>query len=102
MEDLIRIIVDADNKAKAMENTILQEKEELNSQIEEEAKKIYEKYMKDAEESVKKLEQNEEKRAKKQIDDILNKQQSTHIKLQSDYQRNCDNWVNEIVKRTLA
>lgn len=102
MEDLIRIIVDADNKAKAMENTILQEKEDLNAQIEEEAKKIYEKYMNDAEESVKKLEQDEEKRAKKQIDDILNKQQSTHIKLQSDYQRNCDNWVNEIVKRTLA
>ena len=46
--------------------------------------------------------QSEEKKEKKQIEDIQSKQQSAFIKLQSDYNKNCNKWVDEIVKRTLA
>lgn len=102
MEDLIRIIVDADNKAKEREKILLEEKEMLSEKIDEEVKQIYDKHMKEAEEYVANKKQSEEKKEKKQIEDIQSKQQSAFIKLQSDYNKNCNKWVDEIVKRTLA
>lgn len=102
MENMIKIIVDADNDAKALEQNALKEKEELEKQIDDEAKKIYEKYMSDAEEIVKRNNSNEENKAKQQLNEIKNKQNSVSIKLQSDFDRNCDKWVDEIVSRTLA
>lgn len=101
MENMIKKIVDADNKAKAMESDILKEKEELSKTIEDETQRIYDKYMNDALETVKRNDIHEEKKADKQLEEIQNKQKSAHIKLQSDYERNCDKWVDSIVKRVL-
>lgn len=102
MENMIKKIVDADNEAKAMEEVTLKEKEELSEKIEAEAKRIYDKYMSDAEEVVRRNDAVEEKKAQQQWDEINKKQQSARIKLQSDYERNCDKWVDEIVNRTLC
>lgn len=102
MENMIKIIVDADNDAKALEQNALKEKEELEKQIDDEAKRIYDKYMLEAEEIVKRNNSNEENKAKQQLNEIKNKQNSVSIKLQSDFDRNCDKWVDEIVSRTLA
>ena len=41
MENMIKKIVDADNEAKTLEQNALKEKEELEKQIEDEAKQIY-------------------------------------------------------------
>lgn len=101
MENMIKKIVDADNEVKAMEDVTLKEKEKLSKQIDAEAERIYEKYMSDAEETVKRNSANEEKKAKQQWEEIQKKQDSVHIKLQSDYEQNCDKWVDELVKRTL-
>lgn len=101
MENMIKKIVDADNEAKAMEENALKEKEKLAEKINEEAQKIYDSYMKDAIESVKRNDALEEKKAEKSWEEIQKKQNSAHIKLQSDYERNCTKWVDEIVKRTL-
>lgn len=102
MENMIKKIVDADNEAKALEQSALQDKEMLQKRIEDEAKKIYDKYMSDAEETVKRNNANEESKARKQLDEIKKKQSSVSIKLQSDFDQNCDKWVDEIVSRTLA
>lgn len=102
MENMIKKIVDADNEAKALEQAALQEKEELQKQIDDEAKKIYEKYMSDAEETVKRNNTNEENKARQKLNEIKKKQSSVNIKLQSDFEQNCDKWVDEIVSRTLA
>jgi hypothetical protein len=99
---MIKKIVDADNEAKAMEEVTLREKEELSKKIDEDAKRIYEKYMSDAEETAKRNDANEEKAARQQWEEIQKKQNSVHIKLQADYERSCDKWVDEIVSRTLA
>lgn len=102
MENMIKKIVDADNEAKALEQTALQEKDKLMKQIEDEADRIYQKYMNNAEETVKRNNANEENKARQQLDEINKKQSSVKIKLQSDFDRNCDKWVDEIVSRTLA
>lgn len=102
MENMIKKIVEADNAAKAMEEVTLKEKEELSKKIEDEARRIYDGYMIEAEKTVKRNDIQEEKKARQQWEEIKNKQQSAHIKLQSDFERNCDKWVDEIVNRTLA
>ncbi len=102
LENMIKKIVDADNEAKAMEQAALKEKEELAKQIDIEAKQIYDKYMSNAEKIVQRNNANEEKKAKQQWETIEKKQQSVSIKLQSDFQQNCDRWVDEIIARTLA
>lgn len=102
MENMIKKIVDADNEAKAMEERALKEKEELAKKINEETKSIYDKYMSNALEAAGRNDIQEEKKAEKRWEEIKNKQQSAYIKLQSDYEQNCDKWVDAIVNRTLS
>lgn len=101
MEDMIKKIVDADNEAKAMEEIALREKEELDKKIDEDIKKIYDKRMREALETVKRNDAQEEKQAEKRLEEIRSKQKSAHIKLRSDYERNCEKWVDAIVRRIL-
>lgn len=101
MEDMIKKIVDADNEAKAMEEIALREKEELDKKIDDDIKKIYDKRMREALETVKRNDAQEEKQAEKRLEEIRSKQKSAHIKLRSDYERNCDKWVDAIVRRIL-
>jgi len=102
MENMIKKIVDADNEAKAMEKDTLEEKEELSKTIEAETKKIYDDFMAKAEEVVKRNDIQETKKAEQQWEEIQSKHNSVHIKLDSDFKLNCDKWVDEIVKRTVA
>lgn len=102
MENMIKKIVDADNEAKAMEKDTLEEKEELSKTIEAETKKIYDDFMAKAEEVVKRNDIQETKKAEQQWEEIQGKHNSVHIKLYSDFKLNCDKWVDEIVKRTVA
>jgi hypothetical protein len=99
---MIKKIVDADNEAKAMEEVTLKEKEKLEKDIELETTRIYNKFMSDAESTVKRNNLNEEKKARQKWEEIQKKQNSVHIKLQSDFEQGCDKWVDKIVKRTLA
>lgn len=102
MENMIKKIVDADNEAKAMEESTLEEKEELSKSIEAEAKKIYSDYLAKAESIVKRNDEREAQKAEQQWEEIQKKHKSVSIKLDSDFKLNCDKWVDEIVKRTVA
>ena len=84
-----------------MEADTLKEKEELSRKIEDETKAIYQKYMNDAAEQIKRNDIQEKKRSKSNGRNP-NKQKSAHIKLQSDFKQNCDNWVNTIYNRVIG
>ena len=93
MENMIKKIVDADNEAKAMEENALKEKEELSKKIDEETKKIYDSYMKDALETVKRNDSLEEKKAEKLLSQANN---GKWFKVSSDYSDNISFLVNGI------
>lgn len=101
MENMIRRIVDADNKAKAMEEVTLKEKEQLSKNIDAEIEQIHKNYMSKAEETVKRRQIIEEKKANQQWNEIKNKHRSVLIKLKSDFDRNSEKWINDIVNRTI-
>lgn len=101
MEDMIKKIVDADNEVKAMEERTLKERKELAEKIDNDTKAIYDRYMNNALETIKRNDIQEEKRFEQLWKDAQSKQKSAQIKLRSDFEHNCDKWVDEIVKRTL-
>lgn len=102
MENMIKKIIDADNEAKALEESTLKEKEKLSQSIDAEIKKIYSDYMAKAEVIVKRNDALETKKANQQWADIQNKHKSTLIKMKADFERSCDKWTDEIVRRTIA
>lgn len=62
MEDMIKKIVDADNEVKAMEERTLKERKELAEKIDNDTKAIYDRYMNNALETIKRNDIQEEKR----------------------------------------
>lgn len=98
---MIKRIVEADNEAKALEEANRKAAEEEKKRIDREAEEIYAKYMREAEETIKKNDAHQEHRTEKKWQEISAKQASALIKLNSEYERNCDRWVDIIVSRTL-
>lgn len=101
MQDMIKKIVDADNEARALDEANRKAADEEKKKIDEEAESIYAKYMQEAEETIKKNDAHQEQKADKKWKEISAKQTSALIKLKSDYEHNCDSWVDKIVNRVL-
>lgn len=99
MQDMIKRIVDADNEAKALEEANKKAAEKEKLRIEEEAKEIYQGYMDEAQKTIAKNDAYLEKRFARKLTEIEAKQESTLIKMKSDYESNRDRWVDEIVSR---
>ncbi|MED9968820.1 MAG: hypothetical protein UFA98_02250 [Ruminococcus sp.] len=102
MQNMIKRIVEADNEAKALEEANRRAAEKEKQQIEKEAEAIYQKYMDEARSEISKSEAYLEKRTERKIKNISAKQESTLIKLKSDYEQNRDRWVDEIVSRVVS
>ena len=101
MNNMIELIIKADNEAKAMEEASLKEKDQILKQIDAETDKIYQKYMDNALEKIKSNNSLEQKYTQAKIAELEKKHNSALIKLQSDFDCNCDNWVDTIVSRSL-
>ncbi len=99
MQDMIKRIVDADNEAKALEEANKKAAEKEKLRIEEEAKEIYQGYMDEAQKTIAKNDAYLEKRFARKLTEVEAKQESTLIKMKSDYESNRDRWVDEIVSR---
>ena len=99
MQDMIKRIVDADNEAKALEEANKKAAEKEKLRIEEEAKEIYLGYMDEAQKTIAKNDAYLEKRFARKLTEVEAKQESTLIKMKSDYESNRDRWVDEIVSR---
>ena len=102
MENMLKKIIEADNKAKTMEEDILLQKENLSKEINAEADKIYASYIEKAEETVARNNLAEEKIANQKWAEISNKHKSIEIMLEADYNRNAEKWADMIVKRTIS
>ena len=101
MDNMIELIIKADNEAKAMEEASLKEKDQILKQIDAETDKTYQKFMNDALEKIKSNNSLEEKNTQAKIAELEKKHNSALIKLQSDFDRNFNNWVDTIVSRAL-
>ena len=99
MQDMIKRIVEADNEAKALEEANKKAAEKEKLRIEEEAKDIYQGYMDEAQKTIAKNDAYLEKRFARKLTEVEAKQESTLIKMKSDYESNRDRWVDEIVSR---
>ncbi len=99
MQNMIKRIVDADNEAKALEEANKKAAEKEKLRIEEEAKEIYQGYMDEAQKTIAKNDAYLEKRFARKLTEVEAKQESTLIKMKSDYESNRDRWVDEIVSR---
>ncbi len=102
MQDMIKRIVEADNQAKALEEENLKATEEEKQRIEEQAEEIYRKYMEQAQAEIEKNDEYLRKKYARKLKDAEAKQASILIKLKSDYEQNCDRWVDEIVSRVIG
>lgn len=102
MQDMIKRIIDADNEAKRLAEKSRADSEKEKEKINQEVREIYDKYMNDAMEIVKRNDIHEEHKAEKQWNEILQKQHSTLIKLKADYEQNRDQWVDAIVSRVIG
>lgn len=101
MQDMIRKIVEADTKAKALDERNRKAAEKEKQQIEGEAAAIYERYMEQAQEEIVRNDAYLNKRTERKLKDVAAKQESALIKLQADFDQNRDRWVDEIVSRVL-
>ena len=99
---MIKRIVEADAEAKALEEANKKADREKRLKIEEEAAAIYQKYMEQAQAEVDKNDAYLQKRTDRRLKEIAAKQESTLIKLKSDYEQNRDRWVDEIVSRVVG
>ncbi len=102
MQDMIRKIVEADTKAKALDEQNRRAAEKEKRQIEGEAAAIYERYMEQAHEEIAKNDAYLEKRMERKLRDVTARQESALIKLKSDFEQNRDRWVDEIVSRVVG
>ena len=102
MKDMIKKLVDIDERAKSYKEETLRQKADLEKEIEKEANLAYEKHITDAKSSAeaesKLVEENAEAAYKKNRD----KNKASLDKLESVYSDNRDKWVDEIVNRVLA
>ena len=102
MQDMIKRIMEADNKAKELEKAGRKAAEEEKRHIEEEARAIYQKYMDEARDEIKRNDSYLEKRTERSLNEAAARQESALIKLKSDYEQNRDKWVDEIVNRVIG
>lgn len=102
MQDMIKRIIEADNEAKALEKATEVSVEKEKVKIEEDAEAIYQKYMDDAQEEIKRDSEYLEKRTERSIAEANSKQESTLIKLRADFEHNRDRWADEIFNRVIS
>lgn len=98
---MIKRIIEADNEAKALEESNQKAAEKERQRIEEQAAAIYQKYMDEAQAEITKDASYVDKLFDKKTADVTAKQESVLIKLRSDYEQNRDKWVDEIVSRVV-
>ena len=102
MEEIIRKIVDADKQARARVEQKQQERHNIQNLIQDQSMEIREKYRKETEDRIAKK--------REQMDaDLQNAMQQEETvyeeslnALQQKYEEHKEEWVSQIVKRTLA
>ena len=99
---MIKRIVEADNEAKALEDSNRKAAEKEKQRIENEAKAIYQRYMDEAKAEIVKDDAYLEKLFDKKLTEISSKQEDAMTRLKATYEANRDLWIDQIVTRVLS
>lgn len=102
MQNMIQKIIEADSKAKQLEQENRKAAEDEKQRIEEEAETIYREYMEKAQEEITKNDEYLEKKYERNLSDVTAKQESALIRMRADFEQNRDRWADEIVSRVLG
>ena len=94
MQDMIRKIVEADAKARRLEEVNKKTAAKEKQKIEDEAAAIHQRYMDHAQAEIVKNDAYLEKRFARRLTAL--------IKLKADYEQSRDRWVDEIVSRVIG
>ncbi|MDY3861565.1 MAG: hypothetical protein SOZ45_03270 [Ruminococcus sp.] len=101
MQNMIKKVVEMDEKARELEAQAQQEKVSIKEQIELQRKKVHDEYVEQARIRAKKNDQMAQEKAEKQLEESVKKHQEALSKLKEQFNLNCDAWVEEIVKRVI-
>ena len=102
MQDMIKRIVEADNEAKALEESNQKAAAKEKQRIENEAKAIYQRYMDEAKAEITKDDAYLEKLYNKKLNEITAKQEKAMDQLKANFEQNREIWIEELVSRVLS
>ncbi|MBQ3416616.1 MAG: hypothetical protein IJH32_02120 [Ruminococcus sp.] len=98
---MIKRIVEADNEAKALEESNQKAAAKEKQRIENEAKAIYQRYMDEAKAEIAKDDAYLEKLYQKKLSEITAKQENTMAQLKADFEQNREIWIDQLVSRVI-
>lgn len=101
MQDMLKKIIEMDEKARQMKEEAQLEKAATEKEIEDIKHKIYNDYIERAKERIEKNSQIDRESAEKSWEITKAKHKSVLIELEAMYDQNHENWVEEIVNRVL-
>lgn len=102
MEEIIRNIVDADKHARARVEQIQQERHNIQNLIQDQSMEIREKYRKETESCIAKQREQMDADLKEAMQQEETVYEASLDALQEKYEEHKDEWISQIVKRTLA
>ena len=102
MQDLLKKIIEMDEKAREIEQNAKSEKEKSEREVEQLREQIYNDFIERAKDRVEKNIAVEQSRADAKIRDYTERTDSVKAEMQRLSEQNMDNWVDEIVNRALA
>lgn len=101
MQDMIKEIVDMDEKTRELDAQTQQEKSKIKDEIAVQKKKVYDDYIEKARIRIKKNDAIAQEKAEKQLKESKAEHEKLQKKLQADFEQNCDTWVKQIVENVL-
>ena len=102
MQDLLKKIIEMDEQARKVEQQAKSEKLKSEEEVEKLREQIYNDYIDRAKARVEKNISVEENRAQEYLKAYAERIDSAKKEMHSVYETNRDQWVDEIVKRSLA
>lgn len=99
MQDMIKKVVEMDEKARELEARTQQEKISIKEEISEQKQKIYEDYIEKARIRARKNDDLEQKHAEEQLAESKERHAEAMTEMKKHFDLNCDKWVDEIVRR---
>lgn len=101
MNEIIKKIIEIDEKAVSVVSDAQNKKEHIEEIIEEKLNKINDEYKKRAQNKCEQIKNLEDSEATDKINKILENKEALAKKFDDIYDEKCDAWVNEIVDRIL-
>lgn len=102
MQDIIKKIIEIDRMAQKMTDDALALKAEAEASVEEDKKKLREKYIERARRRIQITVETENGFLKETLEDISKKYDAMSVKLGGLYETGKDKWVDEIYNRVIG